>query len=97
VQSEGGECESCDRVAVKFFLNKRAFATEAKLHSKHHQALMPATVSLQSNSRGAIKAPSGYEFPPFIVMRHGVTLEDWARENKDASLVTVIDVRFCSF
>lgn len=88
------ECESRQGIAAKFYLNKNAFANEQYLHcATRLQPHMPATLSMHVNSDDRVKAPGGYVFPPFVVMKCGQTLEHWAHDHPEASFVEKFDVR----
>lgn len=94
LQGEGGARDSCDIVAIKFYLSKRTFDTERLLHGDMDvQCHMPATLSMHDNSSSSVKTASGYVLPPFVVMQRGQTLDEWARENRSPDFVAVFNVR----
>ena len=47
-----------------------------------------------SNEDGALRSPSGYVFPPAIVLERGESLDEFAR-NVDYEFITIMQVREC--
>lgn len=66
--------------AVKFFPHADgAFSRELDLYSTPAlRAVLPAALRMCPNSDGAVRSPSGYAFPPFIIVERGEALNEWA-------------------
>jgi serine/threonine protein kinase len=73
--------------AVKFFLQREVFEREAELYQNAVlRAMMPATVEICANANGEHTGPSGFAFPPFIVIERGESLIAWQLNNFDEEL-----------
>ena len=53
-----------------------------------------AHAQVLSNEDGALRSPSGYKFPPCIVLERGESLDEFAR-NVDYEFITIMQARFC--
>ena len=53
---------------------------------------MPATLTVEDNASGECRAPSGYVFPPFVIIERGESLEEWARTCDETDFVTILQV-----
>jgi hypothetical protein len=76
-------------MAVKFFIDRQAFAVEQRLFSL--AALRSIALAFAANSDGAVRSPHGYVFPPHTVAEAGHPLEKWMDDNS-ADLVTCVQV-----
>jgi hypothetical protein len=66
-------------VAIKFFLRMAAFEREENLYTRPElRTMMPAVIGMERNASGAIRSPSGWPFPPCIVVERGESLDEWA-------------------
>lgn len=72
------DATSWEEYVVKFFFDQATFDRELELHDRPAlRRMMAATVQINSNCQGAVAAPCGYVFPPFIVMDRGASLSEW--------------------
>jgi hypothetical protein len=79
--------------AIKFYLNREAFDIEKQLYlSTVVQARMPATLAVESNDDGRWRMPTGYRFPPFVIIERGQSMDEWAHKNKP-DFITIMQVR----
>ena len=51
------------------------------------RATLPELYVASANSDGAVRARSGYVFPPFFVTERGITLAEWVQQGRDALAV----------
>jgi hypothetical protein len=71
---DGGE-----DIAIKFFLRPTAFKCEEALYTRPElRTMMPAVIGMERNTMGEIRSPSGWPFPPFIIVEKGESLDEWA-------------------
>ncbi|NJR43897.1 MAG: hypothetical protein HC767_15795 [Akkermansiaceae bacterium] len=87
-----------EAVAAKFFLNRSglysAFEQEASLYSSDVlKGMMPATREVMGNADGAAVSSRGYQWPPFIVLEKGESLQEWS-QREEARYSTIMDVCF---
>lgn len=74
---------------MQFFTNRDAFDAELELYSEPTLAkLMPARHEVLNNDDGAICTPSGFPFPPCIILERGESLDEFAR-NVEYEFITV--------
>ena len=74
---------------MQFFTNRDAFDAELQLYSEPTLAkLMPARQEVLANEDGAICTPSGFAFPPCIILERGESLDEFAR-NVEYEFITV--------
>lgn len=86
-----------EAVAVKFFLSRSAFEQETALYSNEVlKGMMPATREVVGNTDGVAVSSRGYQWPPFIVLEKGESLQEWA-QREEARYSTIMDVRPCFF
>jgi hypothetical protein len=79
--------------AVKFYTNRKAFARERDLYMDPLlREMMPATQQMISNEDRSIKMPTGFVFPPCIVIEKGESLDVWARREKH-DFITIMQAR----
>lgn len=66
--------------AVKFFLhNDSAFKRELELYETPAlRSILPEALHIRTNEDSAVRAASGYVFPPFIIVEKGESLNEWA-------------------
>ena len=84
------------RFAIKFFLDKRAFAMEQHIQSLDSLKLaISAPEIILANTGGGICSPDGvYTFPSLTVTEEGEPLEAWLRgSNPAADYITCVQVR----
>jgi serine/threonine protein kinase len=83
---------SAKEYAVKFYTQFEAFYRERDLYMEPClREMMPATQEIIGNEDAAIRMPTGFVFPPCIVIEKGESLDVWAlRERHD--FVTVLQV-----
>lgn len=62
-----------EEVAVKFFLEAGAFERELGFYcdARLRGLLVPVVHHMGDDDGGGVRARSGYEFPPFIVVERG--------------------------
>ena len=79
-------------MAVKFFVDRQAFAMEQHLFSL--DALRAALVApaVIANEDGAVRSPHGHVLPPHTVAEAGESLEKWMAGNT-ADVITCVQVR----
>ena len=69
-----------ESLVVKFFFDRGAFAREADLYFNNtFRQMMPASREACANADGQYVAPTGFPFPPFIVIVRGEPLNEWSR------------------
>ena len=51
------------------------------------KAVLPDLFASAANGDGAVRARSGFAFPPFLVMERGMTLAEWVQAPRDALAV----------
>eukprot|EP00892_Ulva_mutabilis_P000463 jgi/Ulvmu1/10417/UM062_0013.1 len=86
------QLRTSDPVAIKFFVNSRAFECERELYSQEHlRGMMPAVSLMHSNSDGTVVTDEGWRFPPFIVVERGESLDEWQAHVKP-DFATVVQV-----
>lgn len=84
------------RFAIKFFLDKKAFAMEQHIHSLDSLKMaLSAPEILLANTGGGICSPDGvYPFPSLTVVEEGEPLEAWLTSpNVAADYITCVQVR----
>lgn len=65
---------------MQFFTNPKAFQAELELYNEPTlQKLMPQRHEVFGNEDGTFVSPSGYRFPPFIVLERGESLDEFAK------------------
>lgn len=83
------------RVAIKFFVDRRAFEMETYVCSL--ASLKPVLVGpelLLSNTKEAIACPQGqYIFPAFTVAQEGEPLQHWMEAKNNGDFITAVQVR----
>eukprot|EP00892_Ulva_mutabilis_P000459 jgi/Ulvmu1/10413/UM062_0009.1 len=83
---------SGDPVAIKFFLNRKAFDCEDALYVQQRlREMMPAVTLIHSNEDGSLKTHEGWFFPPCIVVERGESLDEW-RAHVQPDFCTVVQV-----
>ena len=80
-----------DRVALKFFIDRQAFAMEQHLFSLDSLRGELVAPVLVANADGAVQSPHGYVFPPHTVAEAGQPLEKWMAANS-ADVITCVQV-----
>jgi hypothetical protein len=81
---------------MQFYTNPRAFQAEVDLYNKPTlQKLMPKRHEVFGNEDGSCKSPSGFVFPPFIVLERGESLDEFAR-HMEHEFITVCPSLFAS-
>jgi hypothetical protein len=79
--------------AIKFFTLREAFEREDALYSnKVLRDMMPAVQLIEANANSSIRSPSGWPFPPCIVIERGESLDKWA-ERIRPDFPTILQVR----
>jgi hypothetical protein len=82
-----------EEFAIKFFLQRSAFARETALFSSSGviREMMPNILAIEGNADGRHMLPGGMKAPPFIVVERGESLDEWVlRVQPD--YVTVLQV-----
>jgi hypothetical protein len=78
---------------VQFYTHREAFDSELELYSDPTlQQLMPARHEVVPNGDGRTVSPSGFPFPPCIVLERGESLDEFAR-NVAYEFITVMQAR----
>jgi hypothetical protein len=64
---------------VQFYTHEQAFSAEVQLYNDPAlRALMPARHEVVANSDGSVRSPSGFRFPPCVVLERGESLDEVA-------------------
>lgn len=83
---------SCMQAAIKFYLQRKAFDSEKELYMDPQLcAMMPATLAIEDNMKGEWRTPYGFQFPPFVIIERGQSLDEWARDN-NPDFITIFQV-----
>ena len=65
---------------VQFFLNQRAYATEEQLYQRPELgSILPHRFERFDNASASLRAPSGFVYPPLLVMERGESLHEFGR------------------
>ena len=62
--------------------------TEGELY-KHPDIsqTLPPLVEASDNANGAVRSPSGFVYPPYIIMERGITLSKWRQDKRTAPAI----------
>ena len=80
-------------VAIKFFLDRHAFAVEQHLFSLAPLQAALAVPVLNGNGEGHARSPQGYVFPPHSVAEVAQPLETWMADTHSGDFITCMQVR----
>ena len=76
--------------AVQFYTHREAFDAELQLYlDPTLQQLMPRRHEVLANADDGVRTPSGFVFPPCIVLERGESLDEFAR-NVEYEFITVM-------
>ena len=74
--------------ACRFFNRVQDYAIEETMYRNERvKPVLPDLFAASPNGDGAVRARSGYVFPPFLVMERGMTLAEWLQSPRDALAV----------
>ena len=74
--------------ARRFFNRVQDYAIEdAMYRNTAIKPVLPDLFAAAPNGDGAVRARSGYVFPPFLVMERGMTLAEWLQAPRDSLAV----------
>ena len=81
--------QRCKRAHRSRFFNRASdYAIEERMyHNTDIKQTLPELFAAGANGDGALRARSGYVFPPFLVMERGMTLAEWVQQRRDALAV----------
>jgi serine/threonine protein kinase len=72
----------------RFFNSVEDFERESAIYNDHDlRRVLPAIMHATTNLNGAVASPSGYHFPPFLVIERGTSLGDWMQEERSFGAV----------
>ena len=78
----------------RFYTWRSAFERERALYEDAAlRPMMPATHAIVANADGALKARSGYVWPPCIIIERGESLEQWDKRYAGRDFITTLQVR----
>jgi hypothetical protein len=64
---------------LQFFFDSAPYQAEVELYSREElRKIMPRIYEAHDNADKAIRDPSGYEFPPVLVIERGESLDEFA-------------------
>jgi serine/threonine protein kinase len=90
VQFVHSRLQATKEYAIKFYTEFGAFARERDLYMEPVlREMMPATHEIIGNEDGSIRMPTGFVFPPAIVIEKGESLDVWAQREKHDFITTM--------
>ena len=64
----------------RFYYVKRDYDIEMRLLARRAELpCVPQVFAASDNADGALRSPSGWPFPPYVVMERGATLREWLK------------------
>ena len=76
-------------LVAKFFPNREAYDNYSALHAANAVSVaMPARHRTFTNDESIYRSPAGFVFPPFVIVEHGMSLDEWRATQRPATEAT---------
>ena len=80
--------------AIKFYYVKRDYDIEMRLLARRAELpCVPQVFAASDNADGALRSPSGWPFPPYVVMERGATLREWLQASLCSTVYCIAAMR----